>query len=118
MNKIINKPFTGRKKTSISRVWFNYKIKNHQLIKNDKLDRFFTTTKLNVTDFYYTFKGGGISSSIDAVISGILKAAIFNNLITKKSAEDLGYLVYDFRKVEEKKAGRVKARKSPPYKRR
>lgn len=111
-------PFTGRKKTSVSRVWYKFPIKRQFTVNDETFDNFFVKTALNPADYSYTVRGGGIKSRVHAIISGILKASISNKLITKKQAEESGYLVYDFRSVEMKKAGKIKARKSPPYKRR
>lgn len=60
-------------------------------------------------------KGGGITGQIDAIMYGISKGLIIHNPLFKSRLHKSGLMTRDLRKVERKKPGKVKARKSPTW---
>ena len=60
-------------------------------------------------------KGGGISGQVEAVRLGIARALVEYDGNLKKTLKDIKLLTRDSRKVERKKAGLKKARKSPQW---
>lgn len=63
-------------------------------------------------------RGGGVTGQVEAVRLGISRALVLINETLKKSLKDLGFMTRDYRKVERKKAGLKKARKSPQWSKR
>lgn len=59
--------------------------------------------------------GGGVSGQVEAVMYAISKALIVFNPLLKPRLHKAGLLTSDTRKVERKKPGKVKARKSPTW---
>lgn len=62
--------------------------------------------------------GGGYSAQADAVKLGITKALVAYDEEFRKVVKPLGLLTRDPRKVERKKPGRRKARRSPQFSKR
>jgi small subunit ribosomal protein S9 len=60
-------------------------------------------------------RGGGTTGQVEAVRLGIARALVVYDDKLKKTLKDLGLLTRDSRKVERKKAGLKKARKSPQW---
>jgi small subunit ribosomal protein S9 len=71
--------------------------------------------KVNLT---IIVKGGGFNGQVEAVRLGIARALVEYDEKLKKTLKDLGLLTRDSRKVERKKAGLKKARKSPQWSKR
>ena len=59
--------------------------------------------------------GGGINAQAEAIRLGISKALVKFDETLKKALRDRGFLTRDARKVERKKPGKKKARKSPQW---
>jgi len=59
--------------------------------------------------------GGGINAQADAMRLGVSRALIVFNPDFRKSLKVVGFLTRDARKVERKKPGKKKARKSPQW---
>ena len=60
-------------------------------------------------------RGGGFNGQVEAVRLGVARALVVYDEKLKKTLKDLGFLTRDSRKVERKKAGLKKARKSPQW---
>lgn len=59
--------------------------------------------------------GGGLTGQIDAIMYGIAKGLVVFNPLFKSRLHKSGLMTRDTRKVERKKPGKVKARKSPTW---
>lgn len=66
-------------------------------------------------NIFANVNGGGINSQAEAVMYGIAKALIIFNPLLKPRLYKAGLMTRDARKVERKKPGKVKARKSPTW---
>ncbi len=75
----------------------------------ETLDKF--TVSANV-------KGGGISSQADSIKFGIAKAILSFDESKRKVLKEEGMLTRDARRVERKKYGKKKSRKSPQFSKR
>lgn len=64
---------------------------------------------------FITTEGGGISGQAEAAMYGIAKALVVFNALFKSRLRLAGLMTRDARKVERKKPGKVKARKSPTW---
>ena len=118
---------TGKRKTSIARVWLKAG-KGDIVINNKKFSDYFKSEiaaqmivdipfkvieGLKKFDIKCTIKGGGKSGQVDALKAGISKALLaFNTEAYKVLLRKAGLLTRDSRIVERKKYGRKKARKS------
>ena len=116
---------TGRRKRSIARVWIkkgsgriyvNGKIMNeyfkrpvHQLIVVMPLQE---TNLINQFDVKCHVKGGGLSGQAGAIIHGISRALVKTDTNLKKILKKNKFTTRDSRKVERKKYGHKKARRS------
>ena len=119
------KPSTGRRKRSIARVWvkkgsgkiyvngkemINYfKRPAHQLIVTSPLE------EINAAESYdvkCNVKGGGLTGQAGAIIHGISRALVNLDSSLKKTLKKSKFTTRDSRKVERKKYGRRKARRS------
>lgn len=120
----------GRRKTSIARVKLfpTEKTSNTFLVNEKTLEAYFPIERLiesvksplndlGNTKFEAQVRvyGGGVSSQADAVRLGVARALVKFDQELKKTLKDKGYLTRDPRKVERKKAGLKKARKSPQW---
>ena len=116
---------TGKRKTSIARVWL--KPGKGQVTVNKKtFTKYFgeaarmivdqpleVTDTLKKYDIICTVKGGGLSGQVQAIKLGISRAlVVYNNEAYKSPLRKAGLLTRDARIVERKKCGRKKARKS------
>lgn len=116
---------TGRRKTSSARVWI--KPGNGKIIINKKdMDEYFgrpvlsmivnnvfqATDTLGKFDVYCTVSGGGLSGQAGAILHGIARSLDNFDPSLHKTLRQGGFLTRDSRKVERKKPGRPKARKS------
>jgi small subunit ribosomal protein S9 len=115
---------TGRRKTSVARVWL--KPGSGQIVVNKKelLDYFkrptlemiirqpfVVTNTEGQYDVRATVKGGGLSGQAGAILLGISRALLKSNTDLKKSLREAGFLTRDPREKERKKYGQPGARK-------
>jgi small subunit ribosomal protein S9 len=122
---------TGRRKKSSARVFL--KPGSGQITVNQKtLDDYFgrPTSRMVVRqaleavdsvdrfDITVTVSGGGPSGQAGAIRHGIARALVDYDENLRASLRPTGYLTRDARKVERKKIGLHKARKSPQYSKR
>ena len=122
---------TGRRKTSVSRVWIKYgtkKITVNGKISNDYFKRkiyntileepLFKTDNLDKLEIFSTVSGGGLSGQAGAVRHGISRALVNLEPSLRKKLKKAGFLTRDARKVKRKKFGKHKARRSPQFSKR
>ncbi len=122
---------TGRRKTSIARVYIQ-KGKGEISVNGRPLDEYFgrqtscmivrqplelleLSGKLNIK---VNVVGGGISSQAGAIRHGITRALIELDETLKEGLRRAGFVTRDPREVERKKIGLRKARKRPQYSKR
>ena len=122
---------TGRRKTSVSRVWIKYG-KNQIIVNGKKSTDYFKrkilntileepiekTDNLEKLEIFSTVVGGGLSGQAGAIRHGISRALVNLDPNLRKKLKNLGFLTRDARKVERKKFGRHKARRSPQFSKR
>ena len=122
---------TGRRKTSVSRVWVKYG-KNQIIVNGKKSTDYFKrkilntileepnekTDNLDKLEIFSTVVGGGLSGQAGAIRHGISRALVNLDPTLRKKLKNLGFLTRDARKVERKKFGRHKARRSPQFSKR
>ncbi len=116
---------TGRRKSSIARVWLQ-KGSGNIIINKKKISDYFRrgtlelivrqplecTSAVDQYDVIAHVKGGGWSGQAGAVRLGIARSLVSVDEKNKKPLRDSGFLTRDSREVERKKYGRKKARKS------
>ncbi|NBB82620.1 MAG: 30S ribosomal protein S9 [Alphaproteobacteria bacterium] len=116
---------TGRRKESIARVWIKPGSGRMQVNGRD-LEVYFArpalrmiinqpfgaADRMNQFDVYCTVVGGGLSGQAGAVRHGISRALVAFEPELRAVLKDGGFLTRDSRKVERKKYGRAKARRS------
>ena len=116
---------TGRRKKSIARVWVKkgsgkilvngknmntyFKRPIHQIIVKRPLDEISGTSQYDVKCHV---KGGGLSGQAGAIIHGISRALVNTDSSLKKILKKSKFTTRDSRKVERKKYGHRKARRS------
>ncbi len=122
---------TGRRKTSVSRVWVKYG-KNQITVNGKKSTDYFKrkilntileepiekTDNLEKLEIFSTVVGGGLSGQAGAIRHGISRALVNLDPTLRKKLKNLGFLTRDARKVERKKFGKHKARRSPQFSKR
>jgi len=116
---------TGRRKTSVSRVWIKYG--NGKIIINGKpVNEYFLrkiystilqdplnkTENLEKVEIFSTVSGGGLSGQAGAVRHGISRALVKFEPALRGVLKKEGFLTRDSRVVERKKYGKPKARRS------
>ena len=115
---------TGRRKSSVARVWIKSgsgKIIINKSSIGDYFSRavlemivnqpFNATKTLGHFDVFCTVKGGGLSGQAGAIRHGISRALDLFEPEMHKALRQGGFLTRDSRTVERKKYGRAKARK-------
>ena len=122
---------TGRRKTSVSRVWI--KLGSNKISVNGKLSKdyfkrkiystileepLFKTDNLDKLEIFATVSGGGLSGQAGALRHGISRALVNFDPSLRKKLKKAGFLTRDARKVERKKFGKHKARRSPQFSKR
>lgn len=122
---------TGRRKTATARVFI--KPGSGQITVNRKpLDEYFgrptssmivrqaleATESVERFDIYVTVAGGGPNGQAGAIRHGLSRALIDYDEDMRAPLRAAGYVTRDARKVERKKVGLHKARKSPQYSKR
>jgi small subunit ribosomal protein S9 len=122
----------GRRKTSVAQVRLYVEEKadeNVSMVNNKKSTDYFPTSTLQTqllepikavgmggkVSFSIHVNGGGFKGQTGAAQLGIARALVKSNEAFRKSLKDLGFLTRDARKVERKKPGLKKARKSPQW---
>lgn len=116
---------TGKRKSAVAKVWL--KPGSGKIIINGKpVAEYFRrdtlglivkqplecVESLNSFDVYAYVNGGGWSGQAGAVRLGIARSLVTIDEKNKKPLREAGYLTRDSRKVERKKYGRKKARRS------
>lgn len=126
---------TGRRKTAVARVRvYNESEKKPGIFVNDMdLYSYFSNSKslvekiysplvlLDIKNKYFIsvkVLGGGINGQAEAIRLGISRALLDINEDYRKNLKVQGFLTRDSRKVERKKPGLKKARRSPQWKKR
>ncbi|MFN4217494.1 MAG: 30S ribosomal protein S9 [Brevinematales bacterium] len=123
---------TGRRKTSVARVFLIPGGKGKFTVNNKDVEAYFPSYyyetvyyALNLTevkgkvDIYATVKGGGLTGQAEALRHGISRALdAYDKEKFHKLLKENGLLTRDARMVERKKYGLKKARKSPQYSKR
>jgi small subunit ribosomal protein S9 len=121
----------GRRKTSTARVFLTKGTGNITVNKKELADYFGrevaqmlvkqpleTIEMLTDFDIKATVKGGGSFGQAGAIRLGIARALVEYDEIYKPALKKEGFLTRDSRKVERKKVGLVKARKSKQFSKR
>ena len=122
---------TGRRKTSVSRVWIKHgsnKISVNGKSSKDYFKRkiystileepLFKTDNLDKLEVFSTVSGGGLYGQAGALRHGISRALVNFDPSLRKKLKKAGFLTRDARKVERKKFGKHKARRSPQFSKR
>jgi small subunit ribosomal protein S9 len=123
---------TGRRKTSIAKVWLtpgtgkvivngqnlDSWLGGHEAIKLRVMQPLRLTKQDETVDINATTLGGGYSSQADALRHGISRALVNFEENFRAIIKPHGLLTRDSRKVERKKYGKKKARKSPQFSKR
>ncbi len=115
----------GRRKASVARVYLTEGSGKYIINGKDFKEYFpqeaiqfnitdpFTTLELdNKYDLKVNVNGGGFKGQSEAIRLGISRALVKVNADNRKPLKDKKYLTRDARKVERKKFGKPKARKS------
>ena len=122
---------TGKRKSSIARVWVKlgngnvlingkkeeeyFSSKSHRLVLNQPLLQANRKTELDVV---CTVVGGGLSGQAGAIRHGISRALVNFDPSLRKTLKSKGFLTRDSRVVERKKYGKAKARRSYQFSKR
>jgi len=121
----------GRRKTSTARVFLE-KGTGSIIVNKKKLEEYFgrevaqmvvkqpleTVEMLDGFDIKATVSGGGSFGQAGAIRLGIARALVKYDETLKPALKKEGFLTRDSRKVERKKVGLVKARKSKQFSKR
>lgn len=122
---------TGRRKTSVARVWLK-KGEGNVTINKQEVSRYFPretwqikvmeplklTETLKDYDVSVTVKGGGLTGQAGAVSHGLSRALLKANETLRKKLKVAGLLRRDPRMVESKKYGKRKARRGQQFSKR
>jgi small subunit ribosomal protein S9 len=123
---------TGRRKTSIARVYLRpgkgdiklivnkrkrvfddyFPLKIHKITINKPLS---ITNTLENFDIFINVYGGGVSAQTDAIKLGMARALLEYNSELRPALKKAGMLTRDARETERKKYGLLKARKASQY---
>ncbi len=123
---------TGRRKTSVARVWLISPGKGEINVNGKDINEYFQretlkmvirqplelTDLLNEFDIKINVKGGGPSGQAGAIRHGISRALLQFNADLRPVLKKAGFLTRDPRMVERKKYGLKKARKRPQFSKR
>jgi small subunit ribosomal protein S9 len=123
---------TGRRKTAVAKVWLangsgkvvvnglslDEWLGGHEAIKKRLLQPLVIAKQDSSVDIKVTVLGGGYSAQADAVRHGISRALVNYDEAFRTILKPFGLLTRDARKVERKKYGRKKARRSPQFSKR
>ena len=122
---------TGKRKSSIARVWLRlgkgniqingkkeeqyFSSKSHRLVLNQPLVH---AKRQAEVDVICTVTGGGLSGQAGAIRHGISRALVNFEPSLRKILKSKGFLTRDSRIVERKKYGKAKARRSYQFSKR
>ena len=123
---------TGRRKTAIAKVWLevgkgemtingqtlNQWLGGHEAIKKRVKQPLEVTKQLESVNIVASTLGGGYSAQADALRHGISRALVAYDEQFRAVLKPFGLLTRDSRKVERKKPGRRKARRSRQFSKR
>lgn len=122
---------TGRRKTSVARVWVHPgegKVMINNLPMKDYLNRqvleqiicqpLEISKGFGIFDVVAKVRGGGKSGQAGAIRHGISRALLKYDIATRPALKKGGYLTRDAREKERKKYGRKRARKRFQYSKR
>lgn len=122
---------TGRRKSSSARVFLRPGTGKITVNKRDVNDYFGRETSVMVVkqplellnlqdkfDLYVTVTGGGISGQAGAIRLGLTRALLDYDETFRTQLRAAGFVTRDARRVERKKVGKTKARKSVQYSKR
>jgi len=122
---------TGKRKTSVARVWMSPGQGKIQINKRDLEDYFprdtlmlivnqplVLTNSVGKFDFYILANGGGISGQAGAIKNGIAKALLAYDQALRPALKKAKMLTRDARKKERKKYGQKGARARFQYSKR
>ena len=113
---------TGRRKSSIARVWIKRGKGNISVNGGEPSKHFGRAVLLMIIespfDVVATVKGGGLSGQAGALRHGISHALVNFEPGLRPSLKSKGFLTRDSRVVERKKYGRAKARRSYQFSKR
>lgn len=123
---------TGRRKTSVARVFMIPGGNGRITINKRELENYFPeiywevvrlpmkiTELLGKYDIYCTAKGGGLTGQAEAIRHGLARAIDkIDRDKFHKTLKEYGLLTRDPRMVQRKKAGLKKARKAPQFSKR
>jgi len=123
---------TGRRKTSIAKVWLEVGngqltingqsldawLGGHEAIKKRVMQPLEVTKQETSVNIVVKTLGGGYSAQADAVRHGISRALVAYDEQFRAILKPYGLLTRDARSVERKKYGRRKARKSGQFSKR
>ncbi|MCB0840366.1 MAG: 30S ribosomal protein S9 [Bacteroidetes bacterium] len=123
----------GRRKRAIARVFLQEGGTGKFEVNNKEMKDFFTLATLRIRvmdpfaasganannfDISVNVNGGGITGQADAIRMGLSRALTEHDEELKPSLKKAGLLTRDARKVERKKYGKKKARKSTQFSKR
>ncbi len=123
---------TGRRKTSIARVYLRPGKGSYKLVVNKRtrvFDEYFPLKNHKLTiqkpltltntvenfDIIISIVGGGVSAQADAIRLGISRALLEYNVELRSTLKKAGLLTRDSREKERRKYGLLKARKASQY---
>ena len=122
---------TGKRKSSIARVWLKrgsgivqingkeenkyFSSKSHRILLNQPL---VLSQRKSEIDIICTVIGGGLSGQAGAIRHGIARALVKFEPDLRKNLKSKGLLTRDSRIVERKKYGKAKARRSYQFSKR
>ncbi len=123
---------TGRRKTSVARVYLRPGKGDITLYVNKRLRQFedifgldrnkqkikkplMLTETDNKFDIFIRVNGGGTTGQAEAIRLGITRALLEFNQELRPTLKEAGLITRDAREKERKKYGRLGARKSPQY---
>ena len=116
---------TGKRKDAVARVWIK-KGSGKITVNKKPVEKYFarptlqmiiqqafsTTSTEDQFDVMTTVKGGGLSGQAGAIIHGLSRALVIRDSSFKKKLKKNKFTTRDSRKVERKKYGHRKARRS------
>ncbi|MEA3290683.1 MAG: 30S ribosomal protein S9 [Campylobacterota bacterium] len=123
---------TGRRKTAIAKVWLevgkgditvngqplNVWLGGHEALKKRVRQPLEVSKQLESVNIVAKTLGGGYSAQADALRHGISRALVAYDEQFRTILKPYGLLTRDSRKVERKKPGKRKARRSPQFSKR
>ncbi len=114
---------TGRRKTSVARVWLTQG-SGKVMVNKREVDNYFSEMQIlhalqplrtagvdGEFDIWCTVKGGGVSGQAGALRHGLARALVVANEEFRRPLRKGGFLTRDSRMVERKKYGQPGARK-------